>query len=491
MASHALFATMDGPQPKKMKRSHDNRFRRNCGRLVEFVTLRGHLPEKQLIHPKKKKHQDERPTEKKQPRDPYERENAIFIDACRQRQTTMKPERKALLNSIHTGILNHFKTSRRNLRPLLGWTEQFAEWASSTTIAAVRSPKFPSTKESYVANANSFQEHMVTKSGCHLKFQPSDCCPTLTKLKPGTMADVLSYALFPRLQGTFQYKNIAYKTISFDDIPPIDYPHHSGTIIQAEATPTKLKGLIQKAEQILMPNNLLDQIRYCKTISEFHALLDENDQCFDAFHFGIGGYVYKDVGCILGLDYPQPYRTSFSCTIGRTHYFPSLGTECQELYTYGSPGRPTVDARSQAMPEAVYHVGVEAWKVSLPHLSEMCQVCPPSNCQVLMYPDLWLEDDTIPSKPKKNPLKHLVSEMRLHKDNGHRDDVTGKQKGGNVDKEVNSHSYGSDVLVVTIGDGMDFHLVSCDSSNGQNYKHRNQYFLFLFELTLPPTLLAI
>ena len=34
---------------------------------------------------------------------------------------------------------------------------------------------------------------------------------------------------------------------------------------------------------------------------------------------------------------------------------------------------------------------------------------------------------------------HLKSEMRLHKDNGHRDNISGKQRGGNVDKEMNSH----------------------------------------------------
>ena len=216
-------------------------------------------------------------------------------------------------------------------------------------------------------------------------------------------------------------------------------------------------------------------------------MLNDNEMVFDSFHYGVGGYVYSEVGCILDMKYPQPYRTSFSCTLGPSHYFPSLGTECQELYTYGSPGRSTVDARCRPMPDSKYEVGVEAWNVAHPHLSAMCQVCPPYNCQMLMYPDLHLIDDTssAASKTKKksklnkskskksisseNRTKHLRSEMRLHKDNGHQDDITGKHRGGNVDKEMNSHILGSDVMMVTIGDTMDFHLVRPNYAN-QNYK---------------------
>jgi len=103
-----------------------------------------------------------------------------------------------------------------------------------------------------------------------------------------------------------------------------------------------------------------------------------------------------------------------------------------------------------------------------------------------MYPDLHLIDDTSSSnsktkkksKSKKSKskksisnvdrLKHLKSEMRFHKDNGHQDDVTGKHRGGNVDKEMNSHILGSDVLMVTIGDTMDFHLVCPNHAKRQN-----------------------
>ena len=146
---------------------------------------------------------------KKNPRDPYERENAIFVDNCRQNLPTMKPERIRLLDSIHTGILAPIKTSHQRSIPLQGWTEKFTAWASNATKTAVRSPRFPSTQESYVSSAQSFKEHMVKKSGCHLRFKPSDCCPTQTK--PGTMADILSYALFPRIESSAKYKTLCTK----------------------------------------------------------------------------------------------------------------------------------------------------------------------------------------------------------------------------------------------------------------------------------------
>ena len=117
---------------------------------------------------------------------------------------------------------------------------------------------------------------------------------------------------------------------------------------------------------------MLDRIRNCKTVVEWHKLLDENKEVLDTFNYGEQGIFYKSVGSILDLDFPEPYRTSYSCTMGPTHHFPSLDADCRELFTYGANGRPTVDARCRPMPEMVYGIGVEAWKISLPYLSAMC-----------------------------------------------------------------------------------------------------------------------
>ena len=327
------------------------------------------------------------------PRDPYERGNAIFIDYCRTRLSKSKltPERIKLLDSIHTGILTPIKTSHRRSFPLEGWAEKFLGWTNKTTTVIVRSCVFPSTFESYVSSTHSFEEHMITKSGCHLKFKPIDCCPTVTT--PGTMADVFSYALYPCLESTSHNNSIIHETITFDDIPAKNYDHHSGTLIPTESATSKLKGLIEDATALLMPNNLIGRIRDCQSVAEFDALMSENEMCFDTFNYGIGGLVYHELGCILDQHYAQPYRTSFSCTMGPSHYFPSLDTECLQLYTYGANGRCTVDARCRPMPSTLYEVGVEAWKIAIPHLSAMCKVCPPWNYQVLTYPDLWLTDD--------------------------------------------------------------------------------------------------
>ena len=216
-----------------------------------------------------------------------------------------------------------------------------------------------------------------------------------------------------------QNNSILHETITFDDIPTKSYDHHSGTFIPLGPALSKLKCLIEDATLLLMPNNLIRRIRDCKSVAEFDALMLDNEMCFDTFHYGIGGLVYDRLGCILDLHYAQPYRTSFSCTMGPNHYFPSLDTECLQLYTYGANGRCTVDARCRPMPSTLYEVGVEAWKIAIPHLSAMCKVCPPWNCQMLMYPDLWLtgEDNVLPkSNEKNNGRMHMKSEMRLRKD---------------------------------------------------------------------------
>ena len=74
------------------------------------------------------------------------------------------------------------------------------------------------------------------------------------------------------------------------------------------------------------------------------------------------------------------------------------------------------------------------------------------------------------SNEKNNGRTHMKSEMRLHKDNGHCDDISGKHHGANPDREVNSPILRFDVLMVSIGDTMDYHLVHPDYLAGQDYK---------------------
>ena len=95
-------------------------------------------------------------------------------------------------------------------------------------------------------------------------------------------------------------------------------------------------------------------------MADFDALMLENEMCFDTFNYGIGGLVYKNLGCILNQHYVQPYQSSFSCTMAPNRYLPSLGTEYLELYMHDTNDRCTVDTRCRPMPSTLYKVGIEA-----------------------------------------------------------------------------------------------------------------------------------
>ena len=55
------------------------------------------------------------------------------------------------------------------------------------------------------------------------------------------------------------------------------------------------------------------------------------------------------------------------------------------------------------------------------------------------------------------------------------DDISGKHHGAKPDKEVNSHILGSDVLMISIGDEMDYHLIRPNYAAGQNYKFTQEH----------------
>ena len=148
----------------------------------------------------------------------------------------------------------------------------------------------------------------------------------------------------------------------------------------------------------------MGRTRDCKSVADFDTLMLENEICFDTFNYGIGGLVYKELGCIMDQHYAQPYRTSFSCTMGPNHYFLSLDTKCLELYTYSASGHCTVDAMYHPMSSTLLELGVEVWRITIPHLSVMYKVCLPWKFQVLMYQDLWLmgDDSILPKSNGKN-----------------------------------------------------------------------------------------
>ena len=46
---------------------------------------------------------------------------------------------------------------------------------------------------------------------------------------------------------------------------------------------------------------------------------------------------------------PQPRRVGYSCYAEPVYHFPSLGMNCQKLFTYGANGRADADIRSRPM----------------------------------------------------------------------------------------------------------------------------------------------
>ena len=176
----------------------------------------------------------------------------------------------------------------------------------------------------------------------------------------------------------------------------------------------------------------------CATLEAFGRLSKEHSDYMDSFHFGKQGRNrYPLINILDALTFKQPRRKAFSCYSQPSHLFPLLGVECQKLYSYGSTGRPAADGRCRPMPIPIYDVGVAAWHQAHAHLSPLSQVCPPFNCQALMY-ILISEQTTSMVRRKCNSRLQTIEqhcrisfkaplkcEMTIHKDNGKKDSIPG------------------------------------------------------------------
>jgi hypothetical protein len=92
------------------------------------------------------------------------------------------------------------------------------------------------------------------------------------------------------------------------------------------------------------------------------------------------------------------------------------------------------------MSPPIAELGENLWKHLYHHLSPASRVCPPTGCQVLLY---------------TSSLKSLI---RPHKDNGIRKDG-GQQIRTSTDKSLNSHIFGTSVIVFSLYDEMEFGLL--------------------------------
>ena len=506
--------------------TQDDKYEKNCDLLREFIVLRGRFPQ--------------------QCKDTTTPEHKIAMFRSQQRtlhrSNGLRPDRKQMLDAIHPAILDDGFGFDYIVKPSAAWKQQFDIWANDTTEAEVRSFKFPTIPDPYVATARSYQEHIVIKMGWHNSFEPSECHPSNTE--PGTAKHIAAYLLHPDHFGLDEQSPApAFETIAFDEPPPKYNHQFSGSFLPSSSTPTEFSSLLDNAYKEVFPTgDIIKDMKNCESMADYDRVLHKHQQSIDTFNYGING-LRGDADNILNLpQFAQPFRIGLSCTNEPQRYFPSVGVFCQLLQTYGAAGRPMADVRSRPMGPHCFRLGVEYWKHSRSQLDPISRECPPDNCQVLVYPDLHLTDEegilernkkkrkrrnnsteatgsegsTIKSNddnthtqrlqhttikddglvqysiqtranskrsqsdatttilgdestpPKKKQTKksqstkkkHYISEMRPHHDNGVRDVDTRSHVGANPDKAVNSHIYGSSVLMVTYGpDTMDYHLI--------------------------------
>ena len=535
---------------------NEDKFQKGCDIVYEFLYLRQRLP-------------THNGTALNEP-DAY---SFISKQRNKMKSTQLPQHRINMLNEIHRCILDKkvgFISILEVVEPSNKWTALFEKWALNTLDETIKNFTFPTIPDKYVGTARSFQEQIVLKTECYRLFEPEDCRPGFATF--GSLQHIIGYLIYPEEYDKQLPNNplpnnlimpdkpskLVYEDNVFDksNYPPP--PHqplrhvHNGYICPAKHTPSNIKELSRLAYNELFPTgDFLAELKACKTVHQYDDILNKYESCLDTFNYANNGIAGGDIENIIDLlQFPQPWRIGLSVPFSRQWYFPLLGVMCQQLTAYGAAGRPQLDGRSRELGPYSYSLGIAVWNHIRPLLTPISQQCPFTNCQVLIYPDLWLSDPegilkvrkedrnrrnqqlkkkrekvkkekkrgstqthqrkrppeelmqdegygtrikkqrtsnstirsngkstnkttkkTAPAKPK---MYHIKAEMRPHHDNGTRDIATGKHTGANPDKEVNSHIYGTDVLIVTYcadGDGMDYHLIRASHKTDPETRH--------------------
>ena len=301
---------------------------------------------------------------------------------------------------------------------------------------------FESKRPYLGTKSSSYKEHMIRSFG--VAFSPLMCDPASPV---GTMQHVCSYLFVtsrPSCQPIFMIEDTASPRKIFLQTQLMNERYHhqyTSSYFAPETVPTEMKITCEIALYTILPCDIFECLKASTSKEEIVSIYQQHNYAFDTFFFGVGGKVgYKSLINIVDSSFPQPCRINFSCTQSAPVYMPLLNTSCRELYIYGAEGRPQLDGRCRAMPPNVFNLGLEVWKYIWHSLCPLSQVCPPNHCQVCIYNSL------------------MKSEMRLHKDNGYKDGE--KQGGTGTDSTVNSHIFGTDVVIVTYGDSMNMHFIA-------------------------------
>ena len=548
---------------------NEDKFQMGCDLVYEFLYLRQRLPQYKGTALN-------------------ERFAYSFISQQRNKMKSkdLSIHRIKMLNEVHRCILDkNAYPFYMVIKPSNKWTALFDKWALGTSKEVIDNFTFPTITDPYVATARSFQEHIVLKTECFRLFEPEDCRPGYATF--GSLQHIIGFLIYPEKYDQSLPNNPFPNNLVIPDKPPefvyednvfdnTDYPPpphaelrhvYSGTFCPPSHTPSNIKELIRLAYNELFPTgDFLAELKTCKTVLQYDRILNKYESCLDTFNYANNGIAGGDIENIIGLlQFPQPWRIGLSVSFGRPRYFPLLGVMCQQLTAYGAAGRPQLDGRSRQIGPRCYNLGIAVWNYIRPLLTPISQQCPFTNCQVLIYPDIWLSDpdgilkarkedrdnrnkqlkkkrekmkkEKKGSKQKRPPeqeimqdngygtrskkrhpasvngygtrskkrqpsnstiqsnvksktktttqtasvepkLVHIKAEMRPHHDNGTRDISTGKHTGANPDKEVNSHIYGTDVLLVTScadGDGMDYHLIRASHKKDPETGEKQDY----------------
>lgn len=230
--------------------------------------------------------------------------------------------------------------------------------------------------------------------------------------------------------------------------PPCMSTYFDGSLLYS--SDLKGKDVIDRLESILS-HEMLDGLRSAASKEEAASVMSTCD-ILDPFFYGKEGRFYKSLIAIKESTHPQPRRITYSVTLGAQQWSHRFKCHCQDLYTYGAAGRPPCDWRCRAIEPFMYEVGEYLWEKLYHHLSPASQVCPPTACQVLVY------------------ASSLKASIRPHKDNGVCED-NGRQTRTSTDKSLNSHLFGTSVVVLSLGDEMEFGLLTPKS--GKDF-HANQ-----------------
>ena len=123
------------------------------------------------------------------------------------------------------------------------------------------------------------------------------------------------------------------------------------------------------------------------------------------------------------------------------------------------------------MDNLLYNLSVEVWKHVWEQLSPLSQVCPPLACVGMMYS--WVKSGRKGVKSGRKGVKDMKGEMRPHHDNRHKPN-TNQAIGANNEEDSNSHMHGSDVIVVTFGDNMEYQMIRPNHKKKQTYANMTQ-----------------